>query len=218
MSGGRVELGIGTGWYDDEHTAYGIPFPPLGERFEIGSRSSSRSSPACGAPRWGRRSTTTGSTTSSPTRPRCRSRCSRADRRSSSAAAGQQKTPRARGPVRLRVQPAVRAQGLLDPPGRACRRRAGRSTAIPDELTYSVALVVCVGEDEAEVERRAPAIGREVDELRENGVCGTPAEAVRRLEEWRDAGAERVYLQVLDLDDLDHIAARRRRGACPAKL
>ena len=34
MSGGRVELGLGTGWYDGEHTAYGIPFPTLGERFE----------------------------------------------------------------------------------------------------------------------------------------------------------------------------------------
>src|SRR3954469_20015150 len=34
MSGGRVELGIGTGWYDAEHRAYGIPFPPLGERFD----------------------------------------------------------------------------------------------------------------------------------------------------------------------------------------
>src|SRR3954447_23105048 len=35
MSGGRVELGIGTGWYDAEHSAYAIPFPPLGERFEV---------------------------------------------------------------------------------------------------------------------------------------------------------------------------------------
>ena len=34
MSGGRVELGLGSGWYDAEHTAYGIPFPALGERFE----------------------------------------------------------------------------------------------------------------------------------------------------------------------------------------
>src|SRR5664280_1958032 len=34
MSGGRVELGLGAGWYEAEHTAYGIPFPPLGERFE----------------------------------------------------------------------------------------------------------------------------------------------------------------------------------------
>ena len=34
MSGGRVELGLGAGWFEDEHTAYGIPFPPLGERFD----------------------------------------------------------------------------------------------------------------------------------------------------------------------------------------
>ena len=34
MSGGRVELGIGTGWFAQEHAAYGIEFPPLGERFE----------------------------------------------------------------------------------------------------------------------------------------------------------------------------------------
>ena len=33
MSGGRAELGLGTGWFDAEHAAYGIPFPPLAERF-----------------------------------------------------------------------------------------------------------------------------------------------------------------------------------------
>ena len=34
MSSGRVELGLGAGWFEAEHSAYGIPFPPLGERFE----------------------------------------------------------------------------------------------------------------------------------------------------------------------------------------
>src|SRR5215208_6294574 len=34
MSNGRVELGIGAGWYEAEHTGYGIPFPPTGERFD----------------------------------------------------------------------------------------------------------------------------------------------------------------------------------------
>src|ERR1700722_20139875 len=34
MSGGRVELGLGAGWFEAEHTAYGIPFPPAAERFD----------------------------------------------------------------------------------------------------------------------------------------------------------------------------------------
>jgi alkanesulfonate monooxygenase SsuD/methylene tetrahydromethanopterin reductase-like flavin-dependent oxidoreductase (luciferase family) len=62
-----------------------------------------------------------------------------------------------------------------------------------------------VGEDEAAVARRAAAIGRDPAELRENGVAGTPAEAVETLRRFAEAGAERVYLQVLDLTDLDHL-------------
>src|SRR6185436_8061586 len=34
MSGGRVELGLGAGWYQQEHAAYGFAFPPLGARFD----------------------------------------------------------------------------------------------------------------------------------------------------------------------------------------
>lgn len=37
ISGGRLELGLGAGWYEPEHTMFGIPFPPAGElvgRFE----------------------------------------------------------------------------------------------------------------------------------------------------------------------------------------
>lgn len=86
---------------------------------------------------------------------------------------------------------------------RSACRDAGRD---PGELAYSAAQVVCVGRDEAEVERRAAAIRREPDELRANGVAGTPAEAVERLQQLAAIGADRVYLQVLDLDDLDHLA------------
>jgi F420-dependent oxidoreductase-like protein len=35
VSGGRVELGLGTGWLDAEHEAYGFPFPPLGDRMAM---------------------------------------------------------------------------------------------------------------------------------------------------------------------------------------
>jgi len=69
----------------------------------------------------------------------------------------------------------------------------------------SVAQVICCGADEAEVRRRAQAIGREAADLRANQVAGTPDEVVERLLEYQAAGTGTVYLQVLDLDDLDHI-------------
>ena len=75
----------------------------------------------------------------------------------------------------------------------------------PATMTFSAALVLCCGADEAEFERRAAAIGREPAELRENGAAGTPDEVAATLRSWADAGAERIYLQVLDLADLDHL-------------
>lgn len=205
MSGGRVELGIGTGWYDDEHTAYGIPFPALGERFEIleeqleiltglwrtpvgetfdheGKHHSISGSPALPKPvQDGGPPIIIGG-------------------------GGPKKTPM------LAARFASEFNLPFAPKHDWVEQRARVQDACrdidrdPDEVTWSVALVVCVGEDDDEIARRAKAIGRDVDELRENGVCGTPPEAVSRLQEWREAGVERAYLQVLDLDDLDHVA------------
>jgi alkanesulfonate monooxygenase SsuD/methylene tetrahydromethanopterin reductase-like flavin-dependent oxidoreductase (luciferase family) len=76
----------------------------------------------------------------------------------------------------------------------------------PDSIVTSAAQVVCIGENEADIARRAAAIGREVTELRQNGLCGTPSEIVDRLGDWAAGGAERAYLQILDLSDLDHVA------------
>jgi alkanesulfonate monooxygenase SsuD/methylene tetrahydromethanopterin reductase-like flavin-dependent oxidoreductase (luciferase family) len=75
----------------------------------------------------------------------------------------------------------------------------------PDSLVYSNALVLCCGKDEAEVRRRAEAIGRDADELRQDGLAGTPDEVVARIEQYAAVGAARLYLQVLDLSDLDHL-------------
>jgi len=79
---------------------------------------------------------------------------------------------------------------------------AGRDA---DELTYSTALILCCGKDDAQVAARADAIGRDLGELAENGLAGTPAEIVDRIGTFAEAGAERIYLQVLDLADLDHL-------------
>jgi alkanesulfonate monooxygenase SsuD/methylene tetrahydromethanopterin reductase-like flavin-dependent oxidoreductase (luciferase family) len=72
-------------------------------------------------------------------------------------------------------------------------------------MTYSAAVVVCIGSDEAEVERRAAAIGRNADQARKTGIAGTPQEVIDKIGRYVDAGADRIYLQVLDLDDLDHV-------------
>lgn len=72
-------------------------------------------------------------------------------------------------------------------------------------MTFSAAQVACVGEDDAEGERRAAAIGRQPDELRTNGVAGTVAQAAEKLAALESEGITRVYLQVLDLTDLDHL-------------
>ena len=75
----------------------------------------------------------------------------------------------------------------------------------PDELTYSNALVLCCGATEEDVRRRADAIGRDADELRQNGLAGSPAEVVDRIGQFAELGAGRIYLQTLDVDDLDHL-------------
>jgi alkanesulfonate monooxygenase SsuD/methylene tetrahydromethanopterin reductase-like flavin-dependent oxidoreductase (luciferase family) len=90
---------------------------------------------------------------------------------------------------------------LFDRVREACQE-AGRE---PASLVYSSAVTVCVGRDDTEVARRAEAIGYDVEAIRRQGVAGTPAEVVDQLGRYAEAGAERAYLQVLDLADLDHL-------------
>jgi alkanesulfonate monooxygenase SsuD/methylene tetrahydromethanopterin reductase-like flavin-dependent oxidoreductase (luciferase family) len=85
---------------------------------------------------------------------------------------------------------------------RAACEQAGRD---PATLTLSCAVVACVGEDEAAFVRRAKAIGQDPEQLRANQLGGTVAEVAARAKEYETAGAERLYLQVLDLHDLEHL-------------
>jgi F420-dependent oxidoreductase-like protein len=204
MSGGRVELGIGAGWFEDEHTAYGIPFPSLGERFD---RYEEQLAVISGL--W---STPPGETfdfqgeyyevLGSPALPKP---VQDGGIPVIVGGSGKKRTPRlaARYAAEFNV-PFASAEDnarLFTGVREACDE-AGRD---PSSLVYSSALVLCVGRDEAEVARRAAAIGREVGELRAHGVAGTPSEAVDVLSRYADAGAQRCYLQVLDLSDLDHL-------------
>jgi F420-dependent oxidoreductase-like protein len=204
MSGGRVEFGIGTGWFDAEHTAYGIPFPPLRERFE---RLTEQLEIITGL--WG---TAEGSTFSfagahyqladSPALPKP---AQRPRPPVLLGGAGPRRTPQLA--ARFADEFNVPFHSVTDSAemfGRvrdACES-AGRYSS---SMTFSVAQIVCCGKDEASFRRRAEAIGRPPDELREHGLAGTPGEVAAKIAEFGESGADRVYLQVLDLDDLDHL-------------
>ncbi|MEE1756468.1 LLM class F420-dependent oxidoreductase [Streptomyces sp. SP18CS02] len=201
MSGGRIELGLGAGWFEEEHKAYGIPFPKekfgrleeqlaivtglwateVGDTFSYeGDHYRLEDSPALPKPAQDKVPVLIGG--HGPTRtPRLAARYADEFNMPFSS-----------------PQDSERQFGRV----RAAAEEAGRKG---DDLVYSNALVVCVGRDDAEVARRAAAIGREVEELKENGLAGSPAEVVDKIGRYGAVGASRFYLQVLDLDDLDHL-------------
>ncbi|GAB7050745.1 LLM class F420-dependent oxidoreductase [Catenuloplanes indicus] len=203
MSGGRVEFGLGSGWFEAEHTAYGIPFPAVGERFD---RYEEQLEIITGL--WG---TPAGETysfsgkhyrlTDSPALPK---------------------------PVQSPVPVIIGGNGKKRTPALAAKYAAEFNVAfnkVPDagkafdrvraacaevgraELpTLSAAVVLCVGKNDAEVRRRAAAIGRDVEEMRGNGgAAGTPDQVIERIQEYKALGATRMFLQMLDLSDLDHL-------------
>ncbi|GIG41857.1 LLM class F420-dependent oxidoreductase [Cellulomonas phragmiteti] len=201
MSDGRVELGIGTGWYEEEHRAYGIPFPrarfdrleeqlrivrglwetPAGERFDFtGEHHTLVGAPALPKPRQRRVPVIVGG----------------------------------RGPVRT---PALAARyadeiniGFVRPDvaaeqyarvAAACAQQGRDAT----EVVRSVALVVCCGTSDAQVAQRAHRMERGVAELRATGLTGTPSQVAERIAAYRAVGVQRFYLQFLDMRDLDHV-------------
>ncbi|WP_018685081.1 LLM class F420-dependent oxidoreductase [Actinokineospora enzanensis] len=205
MSGGRVEFGLGTGWYAEEHTAYGIPFPGLGERFDRFAEQLEVITGLWSTPE-GEEFSFDGehyTITASPARPKP---AQRPGPPILIGGGGPKRTPalaaRFATEFNLPFVDLDTATERLARVDAACAE-IGRD---PAEIIRSVALVACVGRDDAEVSRRAGRIGRQVDELRANGLTGTPAEIVDRIGVWRErTGITRLYLQILDLADLDHL-------------
>jgi F420-dependent oxidoreductase-like protein len=204
MSGGRVELGLGTGWFDAEHASYGIPFPPIGERFDLleeqlavitglwttppgerfsfaGEHVTVRDSPALPKP------------VQQPRPPII------------VGGKGPRRTPRLA--ARFADEFNVAFSSLDDTAAAITRvREACEATGRdPDTMVYGAAQTLAVGQDEDEVRRRAAAIGRSATELRREQLGGTVEEVVDKIGRFGEVGASRVYLQVLDLHDLDQL-------------
>jgi F420-dependent oxidoreductase-like protein len=204
MSGGRVELGLGAGWFDAEHTAYGIPFPALGERFERLEEQLAVITGLWGTPD-GERFSFDGAHYQLRDSPALPKPVQRPGPPVIVGGGGAVRTPRLA--ARFGSEFNMPFSSLADTRAQfgrvleACRS-AGRD---PSSMVLSAAQVVCCGRDDAEISARAAAIGRSVDDLRANGLCGTPDELVAKLAGFADAGAGRVYLQVLDVHDLDHL-------------
>jgi alkanesulfonate monooxygenase len=201
MSAGRVEVGIGAGWFDREHAAYAVPFPDNRERFEMleeqveivtglwateggfdfqGKHYTVTDSPGLPKPHQAKPPVILGGG---------------GKRRSAALAArfaDEYNLPFTAFEEGLQVHDRVR---------KACED-AGRD---PASMIYSSALVLCVGKDDAEVERRAANIGHDPDEMRRTQLGGTIEEVVDKIGRYAESGQTRLYLQTLDLHDLDHL-------------
>jgi F420-dependent oxidoreductase-like protein len=204
MSGGRVEVGIGAGWYEAEHKAYGLDFPAVGRRVDVLEDQCTilhglwTAAPGSTFEYDGR--TCSVRIESDLVRP--------AQRPHPPIILGGAGGPRSArlaasyaDEYNVSFRPASDMKAVHDKVRQACEK-AGRD---PGTIVWSAGQVLCCGRTEAEIAKRAAAIGREVSELRANGLAGTPAELLDKLGHFADHGAQRFYLQVLDLSDLDHL-------------
>jgi alkanesulfonate monooxygenase SsuD/methylene tetrahydromethanopterin reductase-like flavin-dependent oxidoreductase (luciferase family) len=207
ISGGRVEVGMGAGWMEPEHRAYGFPFPELAERLGLLAdhletvREQWTSGPALPKP------------VQKPHPPLI-----------VGGSAG-------RGTTEPAARYADEYNTLLADAAECARRRRRLDEACervgrdPATMRFSLMTGCLVGADRDELRERARRLlarrgeeGGDPDGLiaryRERGVAGTPDEVVERLAELGEAGrVERVMLQHLQHDDLEAVALIGREVA-----
>ncbi|AWS47009.1 LLM class F420-dependent oxidoreductase [Streptosporangium sp. 'caverna'] len=207
MSGGRIELGVGAGWYEREHTSYGIPFPGLGERFDrleeqlaiigglwatpVGSLFNYHGdhyrlvdAPALPKP------------VQVPGPPIIVG--GRGPKRTPELAA--RYADEFNMPFKSVAETAEAYERVIEAGERTGRADAGRAP-----LTLSAGIVVAIGRDDAEARRRAAPLHVPSALPPEDPVIGSPAQLVERIGEFAAIGTTRVHLRLIDMDDLDHL-------------
>ncbi|MGH3706166.1 MAG: LLM class F420-dependent oxidoreductase [Agromyces sp.] len=202
MSGGRVELGLGTGWFAEEHEAYGIPFPakrfgmleeqlevvtglwstPVGEHYDFtGEHYRLERSPALPKP-------------------------AQASVPIIIGGSGPKRTPAIAARFASEFNIGFRDEAVVADMFARVRQACRDIDRDPASLRMSVALPTVVAASDAEYRRRLAAIGADPATFAEVNIAGTPAAAVEKVLRLRDLGADRVYLQLVDLRDLEHLA------------
>jgi F420-dependent oxidoreductase-like protein len=203
MSSGRIELGIGAGWFEEEHRAYGIPFPPQAERFDRLTEQLQVITGLWGTPA-GQRFSFTGRHYTLADSPGLPKPVQAPHPPILIGGLGSRRTPElaARYAAEFNVPFAdlatVAAQ--FDRVRVSCVA-AGRD---PASIVLSAAVRFACGRDDAEIRRRTTAIG--ADQSRPGDLTGSPEQVLDQLGQLAEIGAERVYLQLLDLEDLDQVA------------
>nr|WP_154923323.1 LLM class F420-dependent oxidoreductase [Microbacterium testaceum] len=201
MSSGRVELGLGTGWFEREHTAYGIPFPakrfdlleeqlqvvtglwatPDAETFTFrGEHYRLEQAPPLPRPVQSRVPVIVGG-------------------------GGPKRTPALAARYATEFNIGFVAEDVVAEKFAVVRAACESIGRDPATLKLSVALPTIVGADDAQIARRAAAIGQTPEQF-DNGanIIGTPEQVAAKVERLRALGAERVYFQLMDLRDIDH--------------
>ena len=204
MSEGRVELGLGAGWYEEEHKAQGLPFPDIATRFDLleeslevlnaiwnlekgeffnnqGKRVQFENSMGLPKPK------------QDPGPPIIM------------GGIGQRRTPNLVAKYASEYHTPFVSPDTFDSLVGVVKDKCEELGRNPKDLIYSCAQVFCCGDEETIFSKRALTIGREVGELRVNGLAGTPDEVIRRAEEFKQNGCDRLYLQILDDCDLEHL-------------
>ncbi len=204
MSNGRIELGIGTAWYEREHAAFGLPFPPMKERFDrleeqleiitglwlAGSRGESFSFDG----RYYRieDNHSPPQTTQHPHPPVI------------IGGGGPRRTPAIAARFATEFNAALsgvdEARTRFEQFTRACEA-IGRD---PGTARRSGFIPVAIGGTVAEAERRAAVVGS--PRIRESMVIGPPELLTERIASLVKVGADTVYLHIYDIHDTDHIA------------
>ncbi|GAA4688255.1 LLM class F420-dependent oxidoreductase [Phytohabitans rumicis] len=203
MSGGRVELGIGSGWYEREHTSYGIPFPPVAERFDRLAEQLAVITGLWSTP-VGERFSFKGEHYQLADAPALPKPVQQPGPPIIVGGRGPKRTPeiaaRYADEFNMPFKSVAESASAFERVKRVSAR-IGRTTP----LALSAGIVVAIGRTDAEAQRRAAPLHAKSALPPEDPVVGSPALLVQRIGEFAEVGVTRVHLRIIEMDDLDHL-------------